>query len=108
MSAIGGITTVVVTPQSAADAYARTDAGAANDTGTASTGSFGSVLGRAVNDAVAQGHVADQQAAAAIAGTGDITEVVSAIARAQLALQTATAIRDRVVQAYQEVMRMPI
>ena len=28
--------------------------------------------------------------------------------RAELALQTATAVRDRVVSAYQDVMRMPI
>jgi flagellar hook-basal body complex protein FliE len=34
--------------------------------------------------------------------------VVLAVARAELALQTTVAIRDRVVQAYQDVMRMPI
>jgi flagellar hook-basal body complex protein FliE len=33
---------------------------------------------------------------------------VTAISRAELALQSATAIRDRVVQAYQDVMKMPI
>ena len=44
----------------------------------------------------------------ALNGTGNLTEVVTAVARAQLALQTATAIRDRVVQAYQDIMKMPI
>jgi flagellar hook-basal body complex protein FliE len=34
--------------------------------------------------------------------------VVSAVAKAELALQTTVAIRDRVVQAYQDIMRMPI
>jgi flagellar hook-basal body complex protein FliE len=34
--------------------------------------------------------------------------VVTAISRADLALQTAVALRDRVVSAYQDVMRMPI
>jgi flagellar hook-basal body complex protein FliE len=34
--------------------------------------------------------------------------VVQAVSRAELALQTTTAIRDRVVSAYQEIMRMPI
>jgi len=34
--------------------------------------------------------------------------VVSAIARAELALQTTMAVRDRFVQAYQDIMRMPI
>jgi flagellar hook-basal body complex protein FliE len=34
--------------------------------------------------------------------------VVTALAKAELALQTTVAVRDRVVQAYQEIMRMPI
>jgi flagellar hook-basal body complex protein FliE len=33
---------------------------------------------------------------------------VLAISRAELALQTAVTVRDRVVAAYQDVMRMPI
>ncbi len=44
----------------------------------------------------------------AVAGEASITEVVQAVARAELALQTATTIRDRMVQAYQDIMRMPI
>jgi len=44
----------------------------------------------------------------AIAGTGNLTDVVSAVAKAELTLQTTVAIRDRVVQAYQDIMRMPI
>jgi flagellar hook-basal body complex protein FliE len=30
------------------------------------------------------------------------------VAKAELALQTTAAVRDRVVQAYQDIMRMPI
>jgi flagellar hook-basal body complex protein FliE len=44
----------------------------------------------------------------AIAGGGNLTEVVTAVSRAELALQSTVAIRDRVVQAYQDIMRMPI
>jgi flagellar hook-basal body complex protein FliE len=44
----------------------------------------------------------------ALNGTGNLTDVVSAVARAQLALQTATAVRDRVVSAYQDIMKMAI
>lgn len=93
---------VSVTPRAAADAYARTDAGP--DAGEG----FGAMLGNALNEAVAQGHEADQQAVAAINGTGDLTSVVTALSQAQLTLQTATAVRDRVVQAYQSIMQMPI
>ncbi|HEY5299120.1 MAG TPA: flagellar hook-basal body complex protein FliE [Acetobacteraceae bacterium] len=99
-----GIPTITVTPQAAADTYQRTDAGAAGG----DANSFGATLERAVGAAVAQGHAADQQAAAAISGGGDITQVVTSLARAQLTLQTATAIRDRVVSAYQQIMQMPI
>lgn len=102
----GGVTTVTVTPRAAAEAYQRSDD---SDSGTGAAGeSFGAALEHAVGGAIAQGHAADQQATAAIAGNGNITEVVTALARAELALQSATAIRDRVVSAYQEIMRMPI
>ena len=43
-----------------------------------------------------------------LTGQGSVTDVVLAVSRAELALQTATAVRDRVVTAYQDVMRMPI
>ena len=99
-----GIATVTVTPRAAADAYQRTDTG----TVAVDTNSFGATLERMVGDAVAQGHAADQQAAAAISGNGDITQVVTSLARAQLTLQSATVIRDRVVSAYQQIMQMPI
>ncbi len=100
-----GIATLTVTPRAAADAYQRTDTAA----GAAGEGdSFGATLAQMVNDAVAQGHAADAQSAAAISGQGNLTEVVTSLARAELALQSATAIRDRVVQAYQQIMQMPI
>ena len=93
-----------VSPQAAARAYQQGDAA-----GTAASGSdFGGMLTRAVEGAVQSGQAAEQQAAQAIAGGADLTEVVQAVSRAELTLQTATAIRDRVVQAYQDIMNMPI
>ena len=44
----------------------------------------------------------------ALSGGGNLTEVVTALSRAELTLQSATAIRDRVVQAYQDIIKMPI
>lgn len=38
----------------------------------------------------------------------DAQSVVEALSQAELALQTAVTIRDRVVSAYQEILRMPI
>jgi flagellar hook-basal body complex protein FliE len=84
---------------------------AASASGSHATGSgadFGGVLARALDGAVQAGHAADAQSAAAIAGGGNITDVVAAVSKAELAMQTTVAIRDRVVQAYQDIMRMPI
>ena len=98
------IPTVVVTPSAAAEAYSRTAGG--NSAGGAA--SFGSVMSQALDQAVQTGHVADDQAMKAISGGGNLTEVVAALSHAEMTLQTATAIRDRVVQAYQDIMKMPI
>jgi flagellar hook-basal body complex protein FliE len=65
-------------------------------------------LQRAVEGAVAAGHEADASGARALSGGGGVSEAVLALSRAELALQTAVAVRDRVVSAYQDVMRMPI
>lgn len=85
----------------AATAYANTDRG---DVG----GGFGQALQQALSGVAQAGHEADAQAATALTGGGNITEVVTAIAKAELALQTTMAVRDRVVQAYQDIMRMSI
>jgi flagellar hook-basal body complex protein FliE len=100
------IAPVPVSPATAARAYQATDTSAAKPAGTG--GGFSNVLARTLEGAVAAGHQADAQSATAIAGGGNITDVVTAVSKAELALQTTVAIRDRVVQAYQDIMRMPI
>lgn len=98
------IQTLTVSPAAAASAYAKIDAGAESEAGA----SFTSALQQAVGSAIQVGHTADTQSAQAITGKGNLTDVVAAISHADLALQTAVAIRDRVVSAYQEVMRMAV
>jgi flagellar hook-basal body complex protein FliE len=44
----------------------------------------------------------------AAAGTADLQTVVEALTKAELSLQKVTAVRDRVIAAYEEIMRMPI
>ena len=91
------------TAASAAGAYSRTRRGP-----PPSQEGFGQALTQALQGVVDSGHQADVQSSAALSGTGNLTDVVTAVNRAELALQTTTAIRDRVVQAYQDIMRMPI
>lgn len=69
---------------------------------------FGAAMQRAVEGAVELGRSADAASTNALLGQGSVSDVVLAVSRAELALQTAVAVRDRVVAAYQDVMRMPI
>ena len=52
-----------------------------------------------------KGEIASQ---GAVTGKAELTDVVTAVTNAELTLQTVVAVRDRVIQAYQEIMRMPI
>ena len=98
------IPTLTVTPTGAAQAYARVAEGAAGGDGAG----FGAALDRAMQGVVNAGKEADTQSVRAINGAGNLTEVATAVSRAELALQSAVAVRDKVVQAYQDIMRMPI
>ena len=44
----------------------------------------------------------------AVTGKTDMTQVVTAVSNAEVTLQAAVAVRDRVIQAYLDVIRMPI
>lgn len=98
---------LAVSAGGAAQAYARAASGAVDALGQTGEG-FGAALGRAMQGVVDAGHNADAQSVRAINGGGNLTEVATAVSRAELALQSAVAVRDKVVQAYQDVMRMPI
>lgn len=98
---------IPLSPAAAAQAYRAVNAGAAGAADGAGS-DFGGMLSRALEGAVQAGRTADAQSVTAIGGGGNITEVVAAVSKAELALQTTVTIRDRVVQAYQDIMRMPI
>ena len=103
---MSSIPTLTVTPSSAANAYAHVQGGGL-EAPTDGSG-FGDALARAVQGVADAGHKADAESMKAIGGGGNLTEVATAVTRAELALQTAISIRDRVVQAYQDVSRMQI
>ncbi|MEM9705037.1 MAG: flagellar hook-basal body complex protein FliE [Pseudomonadota bacterium] len=60
---------------------------------------------RSVANAVSSG---EQAAANYMVGKADPHSVVEALASAEIAVETAVTLRDRVVEAYQELMRMPV
>ncbi|MEM6413907.1 MAG: flagellar hook-basal body complex protein FliE [Pseudomonadota bacterium] len=58
-----------------------------------------------VANAVAE---SEKAASAMIVGEADPHSVIEALAVAELAVETAVTVRDKVVEAYQEILRMPI
>lgn len=104
------------TISSAARAYGEAlqrAAGAVNDDadlpGAKSKGpAFADFVRVAVSEPIAAVHKSEQMTAAAAAGKADLAEVATAVTNAEMAIETVTAVRDRVVSAYQEIMRMPI
>jgi flagellar hook-basal body complex protein FliE len=70
--------------------------------------SFTTELKSAVQDALSALHEGEQKSMQGVAGQVDIRDVVMAVNSAEITLQTVTAVRDKVIAAYQEIMRMPI
>ncbi len=69
---------------------------------------FAKLLGQAVQGVVETGKVADAKAMDMVNGKGDMVDVVTALSQTELAMDTMVAVRDRVISAYEEIMRMPI
>jgi flagellar hook-basal body complex protein FliE len=69
---------------------------------------FGSVLQGALESVAQAGHKAEGQTMAAASGKADMVDVVTAVAESEAALETLVAVRDRVISAYEDIMRMPI
>ncbi len=51
---------------------------------------------------------AEATSTAALTGKAGLNDLVQAVANAELTVQTVVAIRDRVISAYQDIIRMPI
>ncbi len=89
----------------AAQSYAQTRSNAAPDASSRSTEeTIGQMVG-SFADTLAQG---EQTARAAMTGSADPHALVQALASTQLAVETVTTVRDKVVEAYQEILRMPV
>ena len=69
---------------------------------------FGAMLNSAVGSVSQAGNAAEMAVTNAAMGRGDLVDVVTAVAAAEATLETVIAVRDEVIKAYQEIMRMPI
>jgi len=72
------------------------------------TFSFGAMVQNAVSGLVESGKVADAKSADALTGKGNLTDVVMAVSKAEMALQATVAVRDKVISAYQDIMKMAV
>jgi flagellar hook-basal body complex protein FliE len=99
-----------IAANAAYQAAARAGTGAAATGAAAETGgaSFADALTHALKDATGTMHTGEVAAAQGAAGKGDVVQVVNAVTSAELTLETVVAIRDRVISAYQDIMKMPI
>lgn len=70
--------------------------------------SFASMLEEAATEAVDTMRNAETTSLKAVQGEADLLEVVSSVNDAESTLRTVVAVRDKVVQSYQEILRMPI
>lgn len=69
---------------------------------------FGTVLKNAVDSLNETARRSDAQTNAMAAGKANIVDVVTAVAETEVAIDTLVSVRDRVIQSYEEIMRMPI
>ena len=102
------------TASAAAQAYATlarlTDAGGLAKAGgdSAAGGGFAALLKDALSGVKEAGHKADVQAQAMVAGKTSIVDVVTAVAESEVAIDAVVSVRDKVIQAYEDIMKMPI
>src|SRR5882757_2364510 len=69
---------------------------------------FAQMVQSAVDQTVGASRQAEVKMAAHTQGKAELVDVVTSVASAEASLETAMAVRDQVISAYQEIMRMPI
>lgn len=70
--------------------------------------SFSDFLRDKAQESVEVLRTSEQTSAKAVTGEADVVDVVQAVNAAEMTLNTVVAVRDRLISAYQEIMRMPI
>jgi flagellar hook-basal body complex protein FliE len=104
----------MASPTVAANAYASLarilDSGGGKTAGSGDSGgpSFGAVLKDAIGSVLDAGKKSDAQTVAMAAGKANVMDVVTAVAETDVAVSTLVSVRDRVIQSYEDIMKMPI
>ncbi|OHC75066.1 MAG: flagellar hook-basal body complex protein FliE [Rhodospirillales bacterium RIFCSPLOWO2_12_FULL_58_28] len=95
----------------AINAYASTQRGTALGLGARDAvpvNTFGNLVQNAIQKAIDINKQSESLSIAAINDRADLNQVVTAVSEAELSLQAVTAVRDKVIEAYREILRMPM
>ena len=69
---------------------------------------FASLVRSAIDEAIKIGEKSEHLSIQGVNDKADLNQVVTAVAEAEVTLQTVVAVRDKVIEAYKEILRMPI
>jgi flagellar hook-basal body complex protein FliE len=69
---------------------------------------FADLLAQQVQGVVDAGAASDQMAIDMVNGKANVVDMVTALSETEIAIESMVTIRDRVISAYEEIMRMPI
>jgi flagellar hook-basal body complex protein FliE len=83
-------------------------AGAASNASSSAPTGFGDALAKLVNSVETSESTANTAVQGMLDGTGDVHDAMIALQRAELTLQLTVQMRNKLVQAYQDIMRMPV
>jgi flagellar hook-basal body complex protein FliE len=86
----------------------RMDRAIINPGGADKSAQFGSELGKAIGEIDKLQNVADTQADSVARGAGNIHEMALALEKADVAMRLAMRVRNKLVDTYNEIMRMGI
>jgi len=81
---------------------------AASNAQSSNSGDFASVLSDLAKQTASTLKASEDTAIKGIQGQAPVQDVVQSVMRAQTSLQTAMALRDKAISAYQDLTRMPI
>jgi flagellar hook-basal body complex protein FliE len=102
----------MITPLAAMKAYAAAQntasVGGAGAAGGAGGLNFADLVKNAIESTTQNTKAAEAQMTAQVQGKAELIDVVTAISSAEASLETVLAVRDQVIAAYQEILRMPI
>jgi len=102
----------MASPTIAANAYASAarmlEAAGVPKTSETGDASFSAVLKEAIGGVLDAGRKSDAQTVAMASGKANVMDVVTAVAETDVAVSTLVSVRDKVIAAYEDIMKMPI